>query len=122
MSNSIGPQHGMPPILRYVWVSILLFTCSVVFAPNPNTLIRNIVLVHGAWADAGGWQGVYGILVRDGSHVSMVREPETSFKEDVTRTKRVLALQDGPCILVAHSMAEPSSPDPSVVGLVLVLV
>lgn len=121
MSNSIGPQRGMPRVLRYVWVSILLFTCSVVFAPNPN-LIRNIVLVHGAWADASGWQGGYGILVRDGCHVSMVQEPESSFKEYVTATKRVLALQDGPCILVAHSMAEPSSPDPSVVGLVLVLV
>lgn len=67
MSNSIGPQRGMPRVLRYVWVSILLFTCSVVFAQNPNTLIRDIVLVHGAW--------------------------------------RVLALQDGPCILVAHSIS-----------------
>lgn len=93
----------MPRVLRYVWVSILLFTCSVVFAQNPNTLIRTIVPVHGAWADASGWQGVYGALVRDGSHVSMVQEPQTSFKENVTAAKRVLALQDGPSILVAHS-------------------
>ncbi|HEX8801045.1 MAG TPA: alpha/beta hydrolase, partial [Terriglobales bacterium] len=105
MNNSIGPQRGMPRVLRSVWVSILLFTCSMVFAPNPNTLIRDIVLVHGAWADASGWQGVYGTLVTDGSHVSMVQEPETSFKEYVTATQRVLALQDGPCILVGHSMA-----------------
>ena len=66
-----------------------------------NTPIHTIVLARGAWADASGWQGVYGILVRDG--YSMVQEPETSFKEDVTATKRVLALRNGPCILVAHS-------------------
>src|SRR6202453_4666549 len=65
--------------------------------------VKNIVLVHGAWADGSGWKGVYDILAKDGYNVSMVQEPETTFQEDVTATKRVLALQDGPCILVAHS-------------------
>ncbi len=65
--------------------------------------IRNIVLVHGAWADGSGWKGVYDILVKDGYNVSIVQEPETSFQEDVAATKRIIALQDGPCILVAHS-------------------
>jgi pimeloyl-ACP methyl ester carboxylesterase len=65
--------------------------------------IRNIVLVHGAWADGSGWKGVSDILVRDGYRVSIVQEPETSFQEDVAATKRVVALQDGKCILVAHS-------------------
>jgi pimeloyl-ACP methyl ester carboxylesterase len=72
-------------------------------AQTSATPIRNIVLVHGAWADGSGWKGVYDILVKDGYNVSIVQEPETSFKEDVAATKRVLALQDGPCILVAHS-------------------
>jgi len=65
--------------------------------------IKNIVLAHGAWADGSGWKGVYDILVKDGYNVSIVQEPETSFKDDVAATKRVLAQQDGPCILVAHS-------------------
>ena len=65
--------------------------------------VKNVVLVHGAWADGSGWKGVYDILVRDGYTVSMVQEPETSFKDDVAATKRMIALQNGPGILVAHS-------------------
>jgi hypothetical protein len=57
----------------------------------------------GRWS---GWKGVYDILVKDGYNVSIVQEPETSFKDDVAATKRVLALQDGQCILVAHSYGE----------------
>jgi len=93
-------------------------------AQNDKRPIRNIVLVHGAWADASGWKGVYDILVKDGFNVSMVQEPETSFKDDVTATKRVLALQDGPCILVAHSyggaVITEAGNDPSVAGLVYI--
>src|SRR5712672_2169543 len=86
--------------------------------------VKNIVLVHGAWADGSGWRGVYDNLVRDGFNVSIVQEPETSFKEDVAATKRVLAQQHGPCILVAHSYGGAIIPeagtDPSVVGLVYI--
>jgi pimeloyl-ACP methyl ester carboxylesterase len=88
------------------------------------THIRNIVLVHGAWADGSAWKGVYDILVKDGYNVSIVQEPETSFKEDVAATKRVLALQNGPCILVAHSyggaVISEAGTDPSVAGLVYI--
>ena len=48
--------------------------------------VRNIVLVHGAWADGSGWKGVYDILVKDGYNVSIVQEPETSCNEDVAAT------------------------------------
>ena len=75
--------------------------CS--FAQTPSIPLQNIVLVHGAWADGSGWKGVYDVLIRDGFNVSIVQEPEASFKEDVAATKRVLAQQDGPSILVAHS-------------------
>jgi len=92
-------------------------------AQTSGTPIKNIVLVHGAWADGSGWKGVYDILVKDGYNVSIVQEPETSFKEDVAATKRTLAL-DGPCILVAHSyggaVITEAGTDPSVVGLVYV--
>ena len=65
--------------------------------------LKNIVLVHGAWVDASGWKPVYEILTKDGFNVTMVQEPETSFADDVTATKRVLDLQDGPTLLVGHS-------------------
>jgi len=93
-------------------------------AQTSGTPIKNIVLVHGAWADGSGWRGVYDILVKDGYNGSIVQEPETSFKDDVAATKRVLALQDGPCILVAHSyggsVITEAGNDPSVVGLVYI--
>ena len=93
-------------------------------AQTSDTPIKNIVLVHGAWADGSGWKGVYDILVNDGFNVSIVQEPETSFKDDVAATKRVLAQQDGPCILVAHSyggaVITEAGTDPSVVGLVYI--
>jgi pimeloyl-ACP methyl ester carboxylesterase len=86
--------------------------------------VKNIVLVHGAWADGSGWRGVYDNLVRDGFHVSIVQEPETSFKEDVAATKRVLAQQEGPCILVGHSyggaVITEAGTHPSVAGLVYI--
>ena len=65
--------------------------------------IKNIVLVHGAWVDGSGWQGVYKILKKDGYNVSIVQNPLSSLADDVAATKRVLALQDGPVILVGHS-------------------
>jgi pimeloyl-ACP methyl ester carboxylesterase len=86
--------------------------------------IRNVVLVHGAWADGSGWKGVYDILVKDGYNVSVVQEPETSFQDDVAATKRAIAMQDGPCILVAHSyggaVITEAGTEPSVAGLVYI--
>src|SRR5712671_4038087 len=105
-------------------IILLLLTARALSAQREEQRIRNIVLVHGAWADGSGWKGVYDILVRDGYNVSIVQEPETSFKEDVAATKRTLTLQDGPCILVAHSyggaVITEAGTDPSVVGLVYV--
>jgi len=103
---------------------LLLLTCRALSAQNEEHRVRNIVLVHGAWADGSGWKGVYDILVKDGYNVSVVQEPETSFKEDVAATKRVLAQQNGPSILVAHSyggaVITEAGTDPSVAGLVYI--
>src|SRR5438270_817600 len=105
-------------------VALLLLACNAISAQTEQPRVRNIVLVHGAWADGSGWKGVYDILVRDGYNVSIVQEPETSFKEDVAATKRVIAQQDGPCILVAHSyggaVITEAGTDPSVAGLVYI--
>jgi len=110
------------PISQSLCILLLLFASGALSAQNAR--VRNIVLVHGAWADGSGWKGVYDILVKDGYNVTIVQEPETSFKEDVAATKRVLALQDGPTILVAHSyggaVITEAGTDPSVVGLVYI--
>jgi pimeloyl-ACP methyl ester carboxylesterase len=86
--------------------------------------VRNIVLVHGAWADGSGWKPVYEVLVKRGYKVTVVQEPLTSFADDVAATRRALALQDGPAILVAHSyggsVITEAGTDPVVVGLVYV--
>src|ERR1700738_3864024 len=73
------------------------------FAATGNRPIKNIVLVHGAFVDGSGWKPVYEILVRDGYNVSVVQQPLTSLPDDVAATKRILAQQDGPCVLVGHS-------------------
>src|ERR1700688_200636 len=103
MSNSMKPLQVVVRISQSLCIVLLLLACGVLSAQNQEHRVRNIVLVHGAWADGPGWKGVYDILVKDGYNVSIVQEPETSFKEDVAATKRTLALQDGLCILVVHS-------------------
>jgi pimeloyl-ACP methyl ester carboxylesterase len=104
-------------------IALLLTTCCAISAQSEHR-IKNIVLVHGAWADGSGWKGVYEILAKDGYNVTMVQEPETTFKDDVAATKRVLALQDGPTILVAHSyggsVITEAGNDPMVAGLVYI--
>src|SRR5271154_6387515 len=111
-------------ISQSLCIAFLLTTCGAISAQNDQHRIKNIVLVHGAWADGSGWKGVYDILAKDGYNVTMVQEPETTFKEDVAATKRVLALQDGPTILVAHSyggsIITEAGTDPSVAGLVYI--
>ena len=86
--------------------------------------IKNIVLVHGAWADGSCWSKVIALLQAKGLHVVAVQNPLTSLADDVAATKRIIALQDGPVILVGHSYAgvviTEAGNDPKVVGLVYV--
>ena len=65
--------------------------------------MANIVLVHGGFVDGSGWQDVYRILRKDGHEVSIVQNPTSSLADDVAATKRVLAGQKGPVVLVGHS-------------------
>jgi pimeloyl-ACP methyl ester carboxylesterase len=100
------------------------FSLISTVVPASAEPLKNIVLVHGAWVDASGWKPVYEILTREGFHVSMVQEPETSFADDVTAAKRILDLQDGPTLLVGHSyggsIITEAGVHPNVVGLVYV--
>ena len=65
--------------------------------------IRNVVLVHGGFVDGSGWEGVYKLLKKDGYAVTIVQNPTLSLADDVAVTKRVLATQNGPAVLVGHS-------------------
>ncbi len=93
-------------------------------APAPSAGVRNVVLVHGAFADGSGWRGVYDRLTAQGYKVSIVQNPLTSLADDVAATRRVLARQDGPTILVGHSyggtVITEAGNDPKVAGLVYV--
>ena len=86
--------------------------------------IRNIVLVHGGFVDGAGWEGVYKILKKDGYNVSVVQNPTISLEDDVRVTKRILAAQDGPAILVGHSyggaVITEAGTDSKVAGLVYI--
>jgi pimeloyl-ACP methyl ester carboxylesterase len=89
-----------------------------------NQVVRNVVLVHGAFADGSGWRGVYDNLTQRGYKVTIVQNPLTSLADDVAATKRAIERQDGPTILVGHSwggvMITEAGIDPKVAGLVYV--
>src|SRR5256712_2545713 len=86
--------------------------------------VRNVVLVHGGWVDGSGWEGVYRALKKSGYAVTIVQEATTSLADDVATTKRAIASQNGPVILVGHSyggaVITEAGNDPKVVGLVYV--
>src|ERR1700686_2764328 len=86
--------------------------------------VKNVVLVHGGFVDGAGWEGVYKILKKDGYNVSIVQNPTILLEDDVAVTKRVLAAQDGPAILVGHSyggaVITEAGNDPKVAGLVYI--
>src|ERR1700761_6363792 len=85
---------------------------------------KSIVLVHGGFVDGSGWEGVYRVLRQDGYRVGIVQNPTTSLADDVAATKRVIAEQQGPVILVGHSyggaVITEAGNDPNVVGLVYI--
>ncbi|HEY1926838.1 MAG TPA: alpha/beta hydrolase [Caulobacteraceae bacterium] len=90
----------------------------------PAGAIKNVVLVHGGFVDGSGWEGVYDLLTKDGYKVTVVQNPTTSLADDVAVTRRAIAAQDGPAILVGHSyggvVISESGNDPKVKGLVYV--
>jgi pimeloyl-ACP methyl ester carboxylesterase len=91
---------------------------------TPESAAKNVVLVHGGFVDGSGWEAVYRALRRDGLAVSVVQNPTTSLADDVNATRRVVAAQDGPVILVGHSyggaVITEAGNDPKVVGLVYI--
>ncbi|MBV8146774.1 MAG: alpha/beta hydrolase [Gammaproteobacteria bacterium] len=81
---------------------LTLCCLALAFAPLAHGAVKNVVLVHGAFADGSGWKAVADILMHDGYTVYVVQEPETTFEADVAATRIVLD-RSGPCVLVGHS-------------------
>lgn len=88
------------------------------------TTAVSIVLVHGGFVDGSGWEEVYKILKKDGYEISIVQNPTTSLADDVAATRRVVAAQKGPVILVGHSyggvVITEAGNDSKVAGLVYI--
>ncbi len=102
---------------------ILSASNSALAQPTPAR-VKNIVLVHGAFADGSSWSKVVPLLQDEGLQVIAVQNPLTSLKDDVAATKRAIAMLDGPVLLVGHSWAgvvfTEAGNDPKVVGLMYV--
>ena len=91
---------------------------------NAANGVKNVVLVHGGFVDGSGWEGVHKILRKDGYTVTIVQNPTHSLAGDVEVTKRALAAQTGPAILVGHSyggvVITEAGTAPNVAGLVFI--
>lgn len=111
--------------MKKLAIPLLVLSLGAALAPAAQAApIRNVVLVHGAYADGSCWTDVIERLQRAGMHVTAVQNPLSSLADDVEATRRILALQDGPTILVAHSwggaVISEAGTDPKVAGLVYV--
>ncbi|HEY4742807.1 MAG TPA: alpha/beta hydrolase [Candidatus Acidoferrales bacterium] len=103
--------------------TLLLERTGRVAAAAPSG-IKNVVLVHGAFADGSGWEAVFNILTHDGYSVAVVQQPETSFAEDVKFATAMIDRQPGPVVLVGHSyggaVITEAGNDPKVAALVYI--
>jgi pimeloyl-ACP methyl ester carboxylesterase len=105
-------------------LTAILLGCSQGVVAAPPTGIKNVVLVHGAFADGSGWETVANILAKDGYNVAVVQPPETSYAEDVKFTRALIDRQTGPVVLVGHSyggsIITEAGNDPKVAALVYI--
>jgi pimeloyl-ACP methyl ester carboxylesterase len=107
-------------------VAMLLFASQggLMSQTNQEERVRNVVLVHGGFVDGSGWEGVYNALKKSGYAVTIVQNATTSLADDVATTKRAIAEQNGPVILVGHSyggvVITEAGNDPKVAGLVYI--
>jgi pimeloyl-ACP methyl ester carboxylesterase len=114
-------------IQNFFMSAAVIFSFLFTISSNAQTLtspVKNVVLVHGAFADGSGWKALYEVLTKKGYHVSIVQNPLSSLEDDVAATKVVLDNQDGPTILVGHSwggaVITEAGNHPNVVALVYV--
>ena len=116
-----------PAFTSIVSTAVLVAATLPVSAPAQTlsaVAVKNVVLVHGAWADGSSWAKVIPLLEAKGLHVVAVQNPLTSLADDVAATKRIIDAQDGPVLLVGHSyggaVITEAGNNPKVAGLVYV--
>src|SRR5258708_28271035 len=103
--------YGVVALVAMLMGATLLPERTVkVAAAAPPTGIKNVVLVHGAFADGSGWEAVAKILEKDGYTVSVAQPPETSYADDHKYTKAAIHSMGGPVVLVGHSSSWCTSP------------
>src|SRR5260370_38693414 len=90
-------------VVTLVGATVLLEKPPNVAAAAPQSGIKNVVLVHGAFADGSGWEAVAKILEKDGYTVPVAQPPETSYADDQKYTKAAIDAMGGPVVLVGHS-------------------
>lgn len=121
--QAVGARRGF---LGLALIMTTILSLGEVRMAQANSLgeVKNVVLVHGGFVDGSGWEGVYRTLKKDGYSVTIVQNPTNSLADDVSVTKRALAAQDGPAILVGHSyggvVITEAGNDPKVAGLVYI--
>jgi len=112
-------------LLSFVAIAAMAFSVTTGPAEAETAQpVKNVVLVHGAFADGSGWEAVAKILEKDGYTVSVAQPPETSYAEDVKYTKAAIDAMDGPVVLVGHSyggsIITEAGNDPKVSALVYI--
>jgi pimeloyl-ACP methyl ester carboxylesterase len=116
--------YGVVTLAMLLGATLLLERTVKVAAAASPTGIKNVVLVHGAFADGSGWEAVAKILEKDGYTVSVAQPPETSYAEDVKYTKAAIDAMNGPVVLVGHSyggsIITEAGNDPNVSALVYI--
>jgi pimeloyl-ACP methyl ester carboxylesterase len=126
--NGIAVELSARRIIFFGFLPILAFSFGVggtlMAQTSTSAAVKNIVLVHGGFVDGSGWQGVYRTLKKDGYTVAIVQNPTISLADDVAVTRRTIATQNGPVILVGHSyggvVITEAGNDPKVAGLVYI--
>jgi pimeloyl-ACP methyl ester carboxylesterase len=124
--NTVTTKNGMQlALLSIVAIAAIAFSINAEPAQaQGGQPVKNVVLVHGAFADGSGWEAVAKILEKDGYKVSVTQPPETSYAEDVKYTKAAVDAMNGPVVLVGHSyggsIITEAGNDPNVSALVYI--
>lgn len=120
LKNTIRPGKWIKATL----LAALFIASPFVMQAQKSPKVKNVILVHGAFADGSGWEGVYRILAAKGYNVTALQYPMTSLEDDVAALNMAIDKQDGPTILVGHSyggmIITEAGISPKVAGLVYV--
>jgi pimeloyl-ACP methyl ester carboxylesterase len=117
-------KQKLARVLPAFAITLVFLTTLLTNSKAQTMSVKNVILVHGAFADGSGWKGIYDVLSKKGFNVTIVQNPLSSLEDDVAATNLALDQQDGPVILVGHSwggaVITQAGVHPKVAGLVYV--